>query len=403
MEMMEKPENAESIYQTSFDVQSPSDDTTKLRRKLKWKAMVFVSQMLVILLLAILFVFILLLLIQNNDGDRSNYDLNCNCSTASSSTTYVTSQNENEDIQQKVDDILNYVISLTSSSDVHAKIFNETLNQIKILSATSCKEVQEILPQSPSGVYLFTSPDGNGYRHVYCHMEELCGSGGGWTRLAYLNMSDPSEQCPSGLRFYQSGGVRVCGRPFSGSAYVGSGSCASVQFPSNGLDYSQVCGRVLGYQYGSPDALHIRFNAQEETSIDSYYMDGISITRGSPRQHVWTLMAGLGDSYFEDTYNCPCNSGSTVSVPSFVGNDYFCESGNSNQNYAEILYTSDPLWDGQGCGSLEGPCCSAPGLPWFHRDYGSYTTNDYIELRICSEESTINEDTPVHFYELYVK
>ena len=378
---------AQSIHQTPFDVQPPS----KLKKK--WTAMLSVSQVLIIMLQAILFVFILLLFIQNFQRDN-----NSNCTTTSPSI-----MPQNQDIQQKVDNILNYATSLTSSSDVNLKILNDTLNQIKILSATSCKEVQEILPQSPSGVYLFASPDGNGYRHVYCHMEELCGSGGGWTRLAYLNMSDPFEQCPSGLRFNQSGGVRVCGRPFSGSAYVGSGSCASVQFPSNGLDYSQVCGRVLGYQYGSPDALHIRFNAQEETSIDSYYMDGISITRGSPRQHVWTLMAGLGDSYFEDTYNCPCNSGSTVSVPSFVGNDYFCESGNSNKNYAEILYTSDPLWDGQGCGSLEGPCCSAPGLPWFHRDYGSYTTNDYIELRICSEESTINEDTPVHFYELYVK
>uniref|UniRef100_A0A1X7VVP2 Fibrinogen C-terminal domain-containing protein n=1 Tax=Amphimedon queenslandica TaxID=400682 RepID=A0A1X7VVP2_AMPQE len=309
----------------------------------------------------------------------------------------------NQDIQQKVDEILNYVISLTSSSDVNAKIFNKTLNQIKILSATSCKEVQEILPESSSGVYLFASPDGNGYRHVYCHMEELCGLEEGWTRLAYLNMSDPFEQCPSELRFYQSGGVRVCGRPFSGSAYFGSGSCASVKFPSNGLHYSQICGRVLGYQYGSPDGLHIRFNASKETNINSYYMDGISITRGSPRQHVWTLMAGLGDSYFNETYNCPCNTGSTVSVPSFVGNHYFCESGNSNPNYTQILYTSDPLWDGQGCGTLEGPCCSAPGLPWFYRDYGSNKTNDYIELRICSEESTNNEDTPVHFYELYVK
>ena len=75
-------------------------------------------------------------------------------------------------------------------------------------------------------------PDGtySGATSVYCNMGELCGSGGGWTRLAYLNMSDATENCPSGFRLYTSGSVRACGRPSSGG-----GSCASIQFPSNGI------------------------------------------------------------------------------------------------------------------------------------------------------------------------
>uniref|UniRef100_A0A1X7SL52 Uncharacterized protein n=1 Tax=Amphimedon queenslandica TaxID=400682 RepID=A0A1X7SL52_AMPQE len=72
-------------------------------------------------------------------------------------------------------------------------------------------------------------------------------------------------------------------------------------------------------------------------------------------------------------------TGSTVLIPSFVGNN-FCDS-------YQILYTSDPLWDGQGCGSLESPCCNVPGIPWFHRDYGNTTTTDYIELRVCGDEN----------------
>ena len=45
-------------------------------------------------------------------------------------------------------------------------------------------------------------------KSIYCHIEpELCGSRGGWTRLAYLNMSDDTHNCPSGFRLYQSGGV----------------------------------------------------------------------------------------------------------------------------------------------------------------------------------------------------
>ena len=70
-------------------------------------------------------------------------------------------------------------------------------------------------------------------------------------------------------------------------------------------------------------------------------------------------------------------TGSTQSVPSFVGSHYFCESGNHDPNYNPVLYTSDPLWDGQNCRPLEAPCCTAPGLPRLHRDYGTNTTTDY--------------------------
>ena len=209
--------------------------------------------------------------------------------------------------------------------------------------------------------------DNGGTRQsIYCDMEEpeLCGSRGGWTKLAYLNMSNDTQNCPPGFRLYQSGGVRACGR-----SLTGSGSCVSVQFPSNGISYSQICGRVIGYQYISTDAVWGHRN-----NINSYYVDGISITRGSPRQHVWTLMAGWTETN-TGTMSCPCNTGSTVSVVPFIGNNYFCESGNSNSYESSILYTADPLWDGKDCGSLEAPCCTAPGLPWFHRDYGANMTD----------------------------
>ena len=43
----------------------------------------------------------------------------------------------------------------------------------------------------------------------------------------------------------------------------------------------------------------------------------------------------------------------------------------------------------------EAACCNAAGLPWFHRDYGSTTTTEYLELRVCGDEGTGNEDAPV--------
>ena len=259
---------------------------------------------------------------------------------------------------------------------------------------TSCQEIKNKQPNSPSGVYLLaTANDG-----TKCNMQELCGSEGGWTRLAYLDMTDSTENCPSGFKLYQSGGVRACGRATSSV-----GSCVSVQFPSNGISYSQVCGRVVGYQWGSSDAVYPRHN---HNNINSYYVDGVSITRGSPRQHVWTLMAGLNEASINDDgcFNCPCSQGSTQNstLQSFIGNDYYCESGNPNDVFHFTLYTSDPLWDGKGCGSLEGNCCTAPGLPWFHKVLNT-TTTDYPELRVCGDQGSSDEDVPVSFYELYVK
>ena len=258
---------------------------------------------------------------------------------------------------------------------------------------TSCAEIKNKQPNSPSGVYLLAT--GNGTTQVYCNMEELCGSGGGWTRLAYLDMSDATQNCPSGFRLYQSGGVRACGRPVTNS-----GSCVSVQFPSNGISYSQVCGRVVGYQYYTPDAV-LDGHGSNHNNLNGDYVDGVSITHGYPRQHVWTLIAGY--TQFESEYSCPCLAGSIQQIQSFIGNHSFCESGNPFELATKVLYTSDPLWDGQSCGSDETACCTAPDLPWFHRDYGNTTTTDYLELRVCGDEDTANEDVPVGFYEIYVK
>ena len=257
----------------------------------------------------------------------------------------------------------------------------------------SCQDILHVHPGSPSGYYHVNS------RNIYCNMGELCGSGGGWTRLAYLDMTDATQHCPPGFRLYQTGGVTACGRPEGGASAV------SVTFPSNGISYSQVCGRVIGYQYRSTDAVSF-INHGSHSDLNSYYVDGVSITRGSPRQHVWTLMAGLFDTfanYYSKIYYCPCAPGYPQNVQSFIGSHYFCESGNPNNTWSPVLYSSDPLWDGQGCGTQETACCSAPGLPWFHRDYGNTTTTDYLELRVCGDESASNEDVPVSYYEIYVK
>ena len=260
----------------------------------------------------------------------------------------------------------------------------------------SCEEIKTNWPDSPSDYYIIADTNGHP-RQVYCHMESLCKSGGGWMRVAYLNMSDPTEECPPGFRLYNQKKIRACGRSASSPA----GYCQSVKFPSYSISYSQVCGRVIGYQHGSPDAIHP--GRKKKNNVNGAYVDGVSITRGNPRQHIWTFMAALQENFFyrNGRHECPCAPNSPVSVPSFIGNCYFCESGCPGHWQHNVLYT-DPLWDGKQCGLIEKPCCQAPGLPWFHKTLNSPTT-DYIEMRVCGDQPTTDEDSPVGYYEIYVK
>ena len=329
-------------------------------------------------------------------------------STYHMNNTYLMIKSKN-DLIEKLNSISVMLSNVQETSSSMASVVNDLLLGIEELLllynssfnvlAQSCKEIKDRRFYSPSGIYLLKNPNNDSTYDAYCNMEELCGSGGGWTRLAYLDMSDATQNCPSGFRLYQSGGVRACGRPVSNS-----GSCVSVQFPSNGISYSEVCGRVVGYQYASPDAVHSGFGPNHN-NLNGDYIDGVSITHGSPRQHVWSLIAGVtqlqsGSSRY---FSCPCFSGSLQQIQSFIGSHSFCESGNPVEIPTSVLYTSDPLWDGQNCGSGETACCSVPGLPWFHRDYSNTTTTDYLELRVCGDESTGNEDVPVGYYEIYVK
>ena len=351
--------------------------------------------------------------------DANNSVCTASCTTCSSDTTpsltgynhtfimellNVTMSNgqATKETKEAVDGIIRSLSLIKDTITTNAGAINDILLLVEDLVAlhndssssfsplpTSCEEIKNKQPNSPSGVYLLAT--GNETTQVYCNMEELCGSGGGWTRLAYLDMSDATQNCPSGFRLYQSGEVRACGRPVTNS----DGGCVSVQFPSNGISYSQVCGRVVGYQYATPDAAD--GNGLNYNNLNGDYVDGVSITRGSPRQHVWTLMADNGH------HHCPCNVHNNNNLPqSFIGNHYFCEAETTSCcGYA--FFTSDPLWDGKGCDSTETACCTAPGLPWFHRDYGNTTTTDYLELRVCADQETDDEDVPVGFYEIYVK
>uniref|UniRef100_A0A1X7V182 Fibrinogen C-terminal domain-containing protein n=1 Tax=Amphimedon queenslandica TaxID=400682 RepID=A0A1X7V182_AMPQE len=259
---------------------------------------------------------------------------------------------------------------------------------------SSCDAILSKSPNSPSGYYNLADVNGHS-RHVYCHMETLCGKGGGWRRIASLNMTDPNENCPTQFRSYSSGGVRVCGRPVTNT-----GGSASITFPSSDIRYSQVCGKVIGYQKGFPDGVMRKIS--DSTINSPAYIDGISLTYGNPRKHLWTFISGGTGS---GPYNrCPCGTTGQKTYPSFVGSNYYCEAGYETGHWAtySVTYTSDPLWDGKGCGSSETNCCQRTLIPWFYRSF-THSTTDYIEMRIGCDEGTHDEDVPVGEYEIYVK
>ena len=220
-----------------------------------------------------------------------------------------------------------------------------------------------------------------------------CG-GTGWRQIAYLNMTHPDQTCPEQWRLYEQDTIRACGRQRSGVA-----SCDSVQFSSNGYVYTEVCGRIIGYQYASPDAdTHSNIRPTPGNEINEPYLDGVSITYAAPRRHIWSLYGGHSDKC------CTIKHINFTENLNFIENNYFCDSGNPGTiwHLDYTMFTEHPLWDGiAGCGSSP-TCCAPTSGPWFRTILTVPTISD-IEIRICADQSTGNEDTPVELIDVYIR
>ena len=85
--------------------------------------------------------------------------------------------------------------------------------------------------------------------------------------------------------------------------------CYSVFYSTNGISYQQASGRGSVYAKDTLDGFWA--STYTDAGTDSSYVDGLSITHGDPRQHIWTYAFG-----YEQNNN----------PPTFVGTDYHCES-----------------------------------------------------------------------------
>ena len=214
--------------------------------------------------------------------------------------------------------------------------------------------------------------------------------------MAHVNMLQSGASCPQGLTQKIKSGLTLCGQSATG--------CQGTLFSALGLSYSQVCGQLRGYQFGTTDAFG-PYNHDPSPGLSQAYVDGASITYDTAvPKHIWTYATGVALSVTIEyqTTLCPCNSGSIAQVPSYVGSDYYCETGNNAADPAHnSFYSNDPLWDGQQCDGVEAPCCTHPNMPWFTKTLGETTTED-IQLRLCADEPLGNEETLIQSITLYV-
>ena len=209
-----------------------------------------------------------------------------------------------------------------------------------------------------------------------------CGAGR-WYKVVTLDAA--TDGCPSPWSLQSSDGQPVCGR---GDVLSASGSCVGLTFSTGGLNYSSVCGKITGRSSITPDALG-GFGPVTPETIDDPYVDGVSITHSTPRVHIWTFAVNA-----QLPTDCPCSTGAIPEV-SFVGSDYFCD------------YDPDPadrlVWDGQECTEDTAlTCCDFNSPPYFSTTLTQPTTAD-IEVRICTDESTLNEDVVIQNMELYIQ
>ena len=212
-------------------------------------------------------------------------------------------------------------------------------------------------------------------------------------RVGELDMTNSSTHCPSGLRHHTDSNIRTCTRNSN------SGGCSSVTLYTSNIHYSRVCGKIKAYQFGSTNAF-----GYNPDNIDSYYVDGVSLTHGRPRQHIWTFAAARDETTSSRYSNCPCTNihivNSATPPPAFVGNDYFCDTGSTNQ-WNLTFYSDDPLWDGAGCGP-QSTCCSFNNPPWFYKQLPQPTTDD-IEMRVCRSKGLDDEDISIEMFDIYIQ
>jgi uncharacterized membrane protein len=147
------------------------------------------------------------------------------------------------------------LLALNSSIQMELSQYSDSLDELQLLHpgqtqalpVSLCAALKD-LPQSlPSGYYWVRASNGSAVR-VYCDMTRSCGGvTGGWMRVAELDMTNSSHQCPNHLTETTSSSRHTC------IINSSSAACSPAIAYSTVLEYSKVCGRIRAFKTGNPD------------------------------------------------------------------------------------------------------------------------------------------------------
>ena len=378
---------------TRAQADSPTNKTKGAVKEFKFKLVVIIIAVVMVAAIILCLIISFVAIAGNSTLKKQLSDTNTMLQQQLTTLNNKTEQQNDSNIilQLQLTTLHNKTQQLSDTNTMLQQLLDTALfaGQLSIYPAASCAALP---PSSPSGYYWVRASDGSAVS-VYCNMTLSCGGvTGGWMRVAELDMTNSSHQCPSGLmeRNDNSLNIRTCVRNEA------SGGCSSVELSTANIQYSRVCGRITAYQVGRPN----QFRGEKP---DSSYVDGVILTHGNSRQHIWTFAAAR-----DEDSTCQCNNtesdGDRDSPPQFVGQDYFCEAGSVKgaNATAGILLPDDPLWDGAGCSKTGNTCCSFNNPPWFYKQLPSSAT-DNIEMRVCRDSGNDNEDVAIEIVEVYIQ
>ena len=203
--------------------------------------------------------------------------------------------------------------------------------------------------------------------------------------IGSLDIDLPGTSCPSPLHLKTFGSNRLCEKS------IGAG-CVSITISAGGQTYQKVRGRVAGYAYNSPDAF--RRVGGAVSNIDDSYVDGVSITHGNPRKHVWSYALA---NNLNSLYTCPAVGEDITKQPAFVGSNFICVVANQTVPMGQDKLFDAPMWT--TLGNCFGDCpddltfCVTLDQP----------TSDDLEVRLCTDQDKFDEDVFIKSFDFYVQ